>query len=226
MLLLAACLLLCVRAGAQPAPAPAPAPAAAGNSRESHRDGTGVTDPGYSPAKDGDKAREYHLFPRDMLKITILDEPDLSVDRRVDGLGRVTLPLVGIVDLKNLRITEAEEKVRQLYIAKEILIHPQVAITVSEYSPREISVLGQVGKPGNVPLPIESDSISIVDAISQAGGFTRISLTDGVQVTRHPADGGADQSITVNVAKMIDGHSAAPFTVVPGDVIFVPERIF
>jgi len=199
------------------APSEPPAPASASRSPAAPA----------APDQDGGASHEYRLFPQDVIKVTVLGESDLSVERRIDALGRVNLPLLGTVNLKNMRPTEAEDKVRQLYISGEILVRPNISITVSEYAPREISVLGQVQKPGNLTLPIETETITIVEAISRAGGFTRIPKDKEVQVTRHPPDGSADQSFTVNVKEMIDGTKhVEPFMILPGDVIFVPESIF
>ena len=168
----------------------------------------------------------YKLFPRDLVLMSILGEPDMSVERRIDGDGQISVPLIGSVNVRGLSTTEAQEKIRLLYVEQQIYIRPQVSLSVKEYYPREVFVLGQVRTPGKVSLPIEAGSISIVEAISKAGGFTRISKGDSVQVTRHTSDG-KEQSSTVDVAGMIDGRGTkAGFDIQPDDVIFVPERIF
>ncbi len=179
-------------------------------------------------AESGETANTsgYKLFPRDLIAMAILGEPDMSIERRIDGDGRVSLPLIGSVSLRGLITTEAEDRIRQAYVDKQIYIRPQVSLSVKEYYPREVFVLGQVRTPGKITLPIEASSISIVEAISKAGGFTRISKGESVQVTRRLSTG-AEQSTTVDVAGMIDGKGTkTSFMVQPDDVIFVPERLF
>lgn len=172
------------------------------------------------------KSKGYCLFARDMIRISILGEPDLSVERRIDGNGQVSLPLIGLVGVQGLSVTAAEEKIRATYIEREFLIRPQVAVTVTEYLPREISVLGQVNNPGKVVFPIEAGSISVVEAISKAGGFTRIAKADSVRITRR-GESGSEASSSVNVEGMIDGKGKiAVFLLLPGDVVYVPERVF
>ena len=172
------------------------------------------------------KSSGYKLFPRDLIKMTILGEPDMTLERRIDGDGRVSLPLIGNVEIRGMTIPQAEDKIRAIYVEREIYIRPQVNLSISEYYPREVSVLGQVRNPGKISLPIEAETISIVEAISKAGGFTRISKGEAVQVTRHKPDG-TDQSTTVDVSGMIEGKGAkTSFLVEPDDVVFVPERIF
>jgi polysaccharide export outer membrane protein len=177
-------------------------------------------------SSDSASTSGYKLFPRDLIAMSILGEPDMTIERRIDGDGRVSLPLIGSVSLRGLSTTEAENKIRQVYIERQIYIRPQVSLSVKEYYPREVFVLGQVRTPGKITLPIEASSISIVEAISKAGGFTRISKGDSVQVTRKLSSG-AEQSTTVDVAGMIDGKGTKTgFIVQPDDVIFVPERLF
>lgn len=178
---------------------------------------------GTGPAPSGSG---YRLFPRDLISISILGEPDMSIERRIDGDGRISLPLLGQLQVRGLTTSEAEELIRKTYVEQQVFIRPQVSLSVREYYPREVFVLGQVRTPGKVSLPIEARSVTIVEAISKAGGFTRISKSDSVQVTRHLPDG-SEKSTTVNVAAMIEGKgSQLSFEIQPDDVIFVPERIF
>jgi hypothetical protein len=73
---------------------------------------------------------------------------------------------------------------------------------------------------------MEADTLPIVAAITRAGGFTRIGRSESVRITRTALDG-SPQTFTVNVKTMLDGTArAAPFMLLPGDVVFVPEAIF
>ena len=161
-----------------------------------------------------------------MIRVTVFGEEGLNVERRLDGNGIVSLPLVGSVSLMGLTVAAAEEKIRQTFVEKEIFVRPQVSVSVTEYVSKEVSVLGQVKNPGKVTLPIEVNSLEIVDVISQAGGFTRIGRSDSVRVTRKNPNGG-EKTFTVDVQRMFNGRGGSrSFTIFPGDVIFVPERIF
>ena len=88
-------------------------------------------------------------------------------------------------------------------------------------------MLGQVMKQGKQTFPAEATSITVVEAITSAGGFSRIAKGDAVRITRKD-EHGVDQSFTVNVEKMIDGRGATvePVLLQPADVVFVPERVF
>lgn len=169
----------------------------------------------------------YKLFSRDRVRIAVHGESDLSVERRIDGNGQVSLPLLSTpLVLKGLTLSEAELRIAQAYVREEILVQPHISLSVVEYFPRVISVLGQVNKPGKIELPIESESLSIVEAISNAGGLTRIAKADTVRITRR-SDSGEEKIVTVDLERMIDGRGGvAVFLVEPGDVVFIPERVF
>jgi len=170
---------------------------------------------------------QYRLYPRDLVHIAVHDEPDVSVDQRVDSAGAINVPLVGTLKVAGLSIGEAQALITHRYVEAEIFTHPEVSVTVVEYSPKEVMVLGQVGKQGKQSFPPEAANMSIVEAITAAGGLTRIAKGDSVRVTRKDPNG-ADQSFTVNVESLIQGRSAQTdaFSLQPGDVIFVPERVF
>lgn len=169
----------------------------------------------------------YRLFPRDRVRIAVHGESDMSVERRIDSNGQVSLPLLTApIALKGLTLAEAEVRIAQAYVREEILVQPHISLSVVEYFPRVISVLGQVNKPGKIELPIESESLSIVEAISNAGGLTRIAKSDTVRVTRR-SETGEEKIVSVDVERMIDGRGGvAVFMVEPGDIVFIPERVF
>lgn len=169
----------------------------------------------------------YQLFARDIVTMAVFGEPDMSTQLRISGVGAINAPLIGDIEIAGLTLAEAEGKLEKAYVEAQIFIRPQITLQVVEYSKKEISVLGQIGRQGKIELPVESVRINIVNAVSLAGGFTRIARADAVRVTRKSPNDGAEQVFTVNVEQMISGKSKEPpFYIYPGDVIFVPERLF
>lgn len=178
------------------------------------------------PDDDGN----YRLGKLDQIQITIFDEPDLSVASRINGEGDVRIPLIGEVRMAGLTIRKAEAAIEMAYTENQILKNPIVSIRVIEYAPKEISILGAVGSPGKLPFPTEVTSLDIVDVISKVGGFSPIARADSVRITRVGEDG-REIIFTVNVESMITGRGkrsgeSTRVPVYPGDVIWVPERMF
>lgn len=169
----------------------------------------------------------FRLYPRDVVRISVQGEPDVGVERQIDGRGEVNVPLLGAVKIGGLTIGDAQTAIADRYVKDEIFIHPEVVLTVTTYAAKEVTILGQIGRQGKVPLPAEMTTMPIVEAIAAAGGLTRIAKGDAVRVTRRD-DQGNEQTVTVNVDKMVEGRGAdrETFLLQPGDVVFVPERVF
>lgn len=169
----------------------------------------------------------YRLYPRDVVAFAVQGEPGLTAQLRLSGSGGVNLPLLGEVRIAGLTLSEAETRIQEAYVEGEIFIRPQVTLQVTEYSKKEISILGQISRQGRVEFPPEVSALSIVEAVSAAGGFNRIARADNVRVTRKNLETGEETTFVVNVERMISGRGNEElFYVLPGDVVFVPERLF
>jgi len=170
----------------------------------------------------------YKLSKLDEVKISVYDEPDLSGDQRLDGNGKVSLPLIGEVSLVGLTLRGAEDVIEKKFVSERILRAPQVTITITAQVEKTITVLGDVARPGPVELPMQMNSISITDAISRAGGFGKVAKKTEVKVTRNKGTA-SEKTYPVNVYDLMQGDKKSAgknFLLYPGDIVFVPERIF
>jgi protein involved in polysaccharide export with SLBB domain len=164
----------------------------------------------------------YRLAPDDLLDFRVFQEPELDAVIRVTGDGKAIFPLVGQVPIAGKTIGEATELLRQRYMAG-YLVNPQVTLTVRNYARRVFTMLGQIQKPGSYAIE-GSESISLLDAIGMAGGYTRIANPGNVTVKRRVD--GKETVVRVDARKMARSDSASDFRVQPGDVITVGESIF
>jgi polysaccharide export outer membrane protein len=170
---------------------------------------------------------DYRLAPRDQIIFEMFNEPDVKTTQRLSSKGEMTLPLIGAVPIAGMSLREAEQTIRERYAQGGYYTDPQVILSVAEYGAHFVKVLGQVNRPDRIELPIEASSIGLVEAITQAGGFTRLARTDAVQITRQTARG-SERHFTVDVRDFLGRRGAAgteEFELQPGDVVFVPERI-
>jgi len=174
-----------------------------------------------------DSGEAYRLFPKDVVTFSVYGEGDLSTKLRLSGQGVINLPLLGDVKVGGLTLAEAEAKISNSYIEREILVRPQITLQVNEYSKKEITVLGQISKQGKIELPPETTQLNLIEAISAAGGFTRIAKADSVRITRKDPATGEEKVYIIDVESMIAGRSKEKaFYVLPEDIIFIPERLF
>jgi polysaccharide export outer membrane protein len=170
----------------------------------------------------------YKITLTDLLRVDIYQEEDLRTMSRVDAKGKINLPLVGEVSVAGLTISEAQKAVENAYREGRYLRTPQVTINVEAYAAREVSIQGQVRSPGRYPLPIET-SMTVLELVTRAGGFTDTAKGTAVNITRVTPDG-KKQVFTIDVDSLLKGKDRANINdnslmLEPGDIVFVPERI-
>lgn len=177
-----------------------------------------------APAADKTVAKRagYKLRPMDLVKVVVFQEPDLDRELRVSRDYTIVAPLVGVIDVHNLTLRETELLLTELY-KRDYLVNPQINMTVIEYAPRTVNVLGAVNSPGSVLLPPEKE-ILLLDAIARSGGFSRLANRTKVSLTRQQTDGQA-ANYTVDADQLVNGDNGARWFVQDGDIVYVPERV-
>jgi polysaccharide export outer membrane protein len=177
-----------------------------------------------APAREKAASRSvsYRLRPMDLVKVQVFQEPDLDRELRVSHDYTIVAPLIGVVDVHNLTVREAELLLTELY-KKDYLVNPQINMTVMEYAPRNVNVLGAVNAPGSVVMTPEKD-MSLLDAIARSGGFSRLANRTRVSLTR-TLTSGQTENYTVNADELVAGDNVARWMVQDGDIIYVPERL-
>jgi polysaccharide export outer membrane protein len=113
---------------------------------------------------------DYRLGAGDTLRIAVFQNPDLTTEVRVSEQGVVSYPLIGSVELGGLTIEAAEKKIAQLLQDGGFLKQPQVNIVLVQIRGSQVSVLGQVNRPGRYPL--ETLNTHVSDMLAIAGGAT------------------------------------------------------
>ena len=181
------------------------------------------------PSSPDQTVLAYTVTLTDLLRVDIYQEEDLRTMSRVDAKGNINLPLVGEVRVIGLTISAAQKAVENAYRDGRYLRNPQVTINVESYASREVSIQGQVRSPGRYPLPIETN-MSVLELITKAGGFTDTAKGTAVNITRITSDG-KKQVFTIDVDSMLRGKDKASISdnslvIQPGDIVYVPERIF
>lgn len=176
----------------------------------------GATTPAVSAQPD------YALQPSDLLQVDVFQEPDLQRQVRISQESTVTLPLIGLVNLKGKTIRQAQQLIASLY-NRNYLVNPQINITVLDYAKLTVNVLGSVNTPGAIPIPPEQ-SLNLLDAIARAGGFSRLADRKHVKLMRTDADGNST-TVIINADDIIQGRTNDLCPLRKDDVIFVPERI-
>ena len=164
----------------------------------------------------------YKLSPGDVIAIKVYLESSMDRELRINGDGTITYPMAGNIQLAGLTVTEAEKKISKLLSA--YYRNPQVNIVIKNYNNKKIAIYGQVHKPQAMTLPAEN-KMTLMEAITSAGGFTSIANTAKVRVVRMVE--GKQQMLEIDVTQITkNGHKDLDIELMPGDLIYVPETIF
>ena len=114
---------------------------------------------------------QYRLALGDTIRITVFQVPDLSLETRINEAGAISYPLLGSVSLAGLTVTEAEQRLARGLRDGNFVRQPQVSITLTQARGNQVSVLGQVGRPGRYPL--ETGEVRLTDMLATAGGIAQ-----------------------------------------------------
>ncbi len=162
------------------------------------------------------------LYPGDELRFNVLGQPDLSFEARVPSEGEISFPLVGKIRLVGRTLEEVRKELAEKLEA-DYLVNPDVTIFVRQYSRKTVYVLGAVGKPQDYEVP-SGRFVTLLQAVSQAGGFLEEAAKHGVTIFRAKEIGSSERiTIPVNVAGVQEGRDRDPL-ILPDDIIFVPAR--
>jgi polysaccharide export outer membrane protein len=161
-------------------------------------------------------AAEVLLGAGDVLKVSVYGNPDLTLETRVNDSGAITFPLIGPVVIGGLSTAAAESKIAGLLESGGFLRKPQVNIIVTVQQSQQVSVLGQVNRPGRYPI---DGKRNMLDMLAQAGG---IAVDGGDTVSLLRKRNGATTREVIDVIQMVRaGELGQDYEVQGNDVLFV-----
>lgn len=114
-----------------------------------------------------DPYRDYKIGSEDLLEISVFEDEKLNKIVRVSSQGNISLPLLGILRVKDLTANELEKEIRDL-LAEKYLQDPHVSVFIREYRNQQISVIGAVDKPGLYEVKGQK---TVLDLLAMAGGL-------------------------------------------------------
>ncbi len=160
------------------------------------------------------------LGPGDVFSVRVYGEEAMSGSHQVAPDGTISFPLLGSVQVAGLEPTEVAKRIQTELRERDLLRNPHVSVYVDEYASKRISVVGAVENPGTFPL---EPGMTVVQAISMAGGFSNLADRNGTVVTRRLSE----QIVRYRVpVEKVQRGQAEDIEVAAGDIIFVPERLF
>ena len=164
-------------------------------------------------ADSGDEAN-YILGPGDMLKISVYNNPDLTLETRVTESGTISFPLLGEVELGGITASLAEKKLANLLESGGFVRQAQINILVLQFQSKTVSILGSVFKPGRYSL---DRAMNLTEVLALAGGLS----PDGSDIITVIAKSGKVEYDLRNIVKKGDGSQN--INVLGGEIVYVPR---
>ncbi len=156
----------------------------------------------------------YLLGPGDMLKITVYNNPDLTLETRITETGTISFPLLGEVALGGMTASAAEKKLSNQLETGGFVKQAQINILVMQFQSKMVSILGSVYKPGRYPL---DRTMNLTEVLALAGGVP----ADGSDMITVIDKSGKIEYDLRNIVKNADGSKN--INLVGGEIIYVPR---
>ena len=164
-----------------------------------------------------DKQLEYRLGAGDAIRIGVFQNPDLTLETRVTENRTITYPLIGTITIGGLTLGAAEQVIAKALQNQGFIKQPNVNIVLLQNRGNQVSVLGQVNRPGRYPL--DTFNIRVSEVLAIAGGIAATGA-DAVVVTGTRE--GKPFRVEINVAGIfLNNKLQDDFVVAGGDVIYV-----
>lgn len=158
----------------------------------------------------------YLIGPGDVLKITVYDHQDLASLARVDEQGEVAIPLAGQVKVGG-QTASAAARLIAARLNGDYIVNPQVAVFVEEFHSKQVTVLGEVARPGVYEL---TGPTSLPELLSQAGGLTR-GAGRSATIYRSSGEG---QTLSIDLQALLSaGGNTAALQLLDGDTVTIDK---
>lgn len=164
----------------------------------------------------GDIDRDsYIIGAEDVLDISVWQEPDVSRKVPVRPDGMISIPLVNDIQAAGLTPMQLAASITEKL--KKFLTKPLVTVTVTAINSQRVFVIGEVSKPGPMPLLAR---MTALQALSTAGGPTQFADQKRAYVLRN--EGGKEVTYPLNYRDLIHGDRRGNIVLKAGDTIVVP----
>ena len=172
-------------------------------------------------------AQSYHIRAGDILRIEVLEDPELNRSVLVTPDGRISVPMAGTMRASGQPI-EAVQRGLAGRLAASFANPPNVFVSVERLADRRpdlqqrigpklisVFIMGEANKPGMLEIP---PNTNVLQAFAMMGGFTKFAAIKRIQLRR------GEQIVPLNYQQIEAGSAAARMKFQDGDVVVVPQR--
>lgn len=188
------------------------------NARESFEipdKSTTVSSPEVLEAFKAEVDENYHLWDGDQIQVDVTGRPELSGPHTIGPDGKITLPISGVISLRNLTREAGAQAITQALSRyyRDIF----TTIRVEHYASNRVIVLGRVENPG--ALPFESPP-KLLEILSKAGGLP---LLRPEQVLTRCAVIRGEKILWIDIKRLLMGDMDLNVQLMRNDTVYIPD---
>jgi len=158
---------------------------------------------------------------KDKLSITVVDNPGLSTEVVVLEDGYINFPYIGSLYVKGRRVKDVEAEITKK-LGEGFLKYPVVSVRLSRgFETRSIFLYGEVQKRGDMPF---QEKLTVLKALSLAGGMTEDGLYGDVKIRRKVKSGKNYENIVIDIEGIINESQSEDILLQPDDVVIVDRN--
>lgn len=156
---------------------------------------------------------DYVIVPGDSVSIKVYNQEPLSTKGKVRSDGKISVPFLGDVLVAGKTPTTCSREMEAGL--KNFINAPNVTVSVDDFNPTTISVVGEVGKPATIAI---ERGAGVIQAIAGAGGLTENASKDDIYVLRELP---TPRRIRFTWDQLVLYPPAQPFRLRSGDIVVV-----
>lgn len=157
----------------------------------------------------------YKLGPEDLLRISVWDNKELTLDLVVRPDGKISMPLIQDVMAEGLTAAQLGAEIRKKL--SFYIVNPEVSVIVLQVNAPKYYMMGYITRPGTYPL---RGDVSVLQALALAGGFTQFASPRSIKLIRN--EGGRQEIRKINYYNLLEDGGKGNYILRPGDTIVVP----
>lgn len=169
---------------------------------------------------------DYKIGVDDIVRVSVWKNDDLSVQVPVRPDGKISVPLIGDVEVGGRTPTQVATSITTRL--STYLRDPQVTVILADLRSHEflsrVRITGAVETPTSIPY---RQGMTVLDAVLEAGGITKFASPDATKLYRKARQDADGEVKPVKLKRILKkGDLRTNYSLAPGDVITVPERFF
>jgi protein involved in polysaccharide export with SLBB domain len=164
----------------------------------------------------------YAIGVADVLTINVVRPEPLLMESTVSPDGTISFPYIGTVVVKGKTLDDVQNEMTKK-LGEGYMKYPVLSVTLKESNSRRFFVYGEVSHPG--PYAVE-ENMTVLRAISMAGGFSKFGSSSRVKVLRPRNQGRGYDPVKINIKEVMEGQVDSDMIIKPGDIVVVSEGVF